>query len=131
MINPNLDEVFYIRLKAVKSSSATKANIDPVEKIYRNQNFKILDLVKLLMFLSSRMRKKRKSRADAKAVKTALKLWAVIYHDITNARFRKNWMTRLSFQPAVSILWSKVLRAGEDTERSRERCRSSTHVRIQ
>ena len=60
MINPNLDEVFYIRLKAVKSSSATKANIDPVEKIYRNQNFKILDLVKLLMFLSSRMRKKRK-----------------------------------------------------------------------
>ena len=29
LINPNLDEAFYIRLKAVKSSSAAKANIDP------------------------------------------------------------------------------------------------------
>jgi hypothetical protein len=47
--------------------------------------FKILDLVKPIMFLASRLKKKKKSRADAKAVKTALKLWAVVYHDITNA----------------------------------------------
>ncbi len=50
LINPNLDEAFYIRLKAVKSSSEAKANIDPIEKIYRNQTFKILDLVKPLWF---------------------------------------------------------------------------------
>jgi hypothetical protein len=88
LINPNLDEAFYIRLKAVKSSSAAKANIDPIEKIYRNQTFKILDLVKPLWFLASRIKKKKKSRSDSKAMKTALKLWAVVYHDITNARHR-------------------------------------------
>ncbi|EFX70828.1 hypothetical protein DAPPUDRAFT_327777 [Daphnia pulex] len=94
LINPNLDEAFYIRLKTVKSSSAAKANIDPIEKIYRNQTFKILDLVKPIMFLASRIKKKKKSRADAKAVKTALKLWAVVYHDITSAR-RRNILTQI------------------------------------
>jgi hypothetical protein len=58
-INPNLDEAFYIRLKAVKSLSAAKANIDPIEKIYRNQTFKILDLVNPLLFLASRIKKRR------------------------------------------------------------------------
>ena len=50
LVNPNLDEAVYIRLKAVKSSSAIKANIDPIEKIYWNQNFKILDLVEPHVF---------------------------------------------------------------------------------
>ncbi|EFX61196.1 hypothetical protein DAPPUDRAFT_122445 [Daphnia pulex] len=35
LINPNLDEAFYIRLKAVKSSSAAKANIDPIEDLQK------------------------------------------------------------------------------------------------
>ena len=61
LINPNLDEAFYTRLIAVKSSSAAKANIDPIEKIYRNQTFKILDLVKPLLFLARRIKKKKKS----------------------------------------------------------------------
>ncbi|KAI9550901.1 hypothetical protein GHT06_004520 [Daphnia sinensis] len=107
LINPNLDEAFYIRLKTVKSSSATKANIDPIEKIYRNQTFKILDLVKPIMFLASRTRKKKKSRADAKAVKTALKLWAVLYHDITNAR-RRNILAQI-YPQNIGLLDDKAI----------------------
>ena len=74
LVNPSLDEAFYIRLRSIKSSSASKANIDPVEKIYRNQTYKILDLVKPLMFLASRVQKKKKTKADSKAIRTALKL---------------------------------------------------------
>ncbi|XP_046440099.1 uncharacterized protein LOC124210488 [Daphnia pulex] len=107
LINPNLDDAFYIRLKAVKSSSAAKVNIDPIEKIYRNQTFKILDLVKPIMFLASRLKKKKKSRADAKAVKTALKLWAVVYHDITNAR-RRNILAQI-YPQNIGLLDDKAV----------------------
>jgi hypothetical protein len=107
LINPNLDDAFYIRLKAVKSSSAAKTNIDPIEKIYRNQTFKILDLVKPIMFLASQLKKKKKSRADAKAVKTALKLWAVVYHDITNAR-RRNILAQI-YPQNIGLLDDKAV----------------------
>ena len=39
LTNPSLDEAFYLRLKDLKSSSASKANVDPLEKVYRNQTF--------------------------------------------------------------------------------------------
>ncbi|EFX68900.1 hypothetical protein DAPPUDRAFT_329646 [Daphnia pulex] len=134
LINPNLDYVFYIPLKAVKSSSAAKTNIDPIEKIYRNQTFKILDLVKPIMFLASRLKKKKKSRADAKAVKTVLKLRAVVYHHITNAQHSVSnlpteyWAARRQGCPANG--WGRPLRskvhpgpgrASENSERSRKR----------
>ncbi len=42
LINPTLDDGFYQQLKTVRGSSASKPNIDPIEKIYRcslTQNF--------------------------------------------------------------------------------------------
>ena len=87
LVNPSLDEAFYIRLRSIKSSSASKANIDPVEKIYRNQTYKILDLVKPLMFLASRVQKKKKTKADSKAIRTALKQ-GCHHRDIFRSRSR-------------------------------------------
>ena len=72
LTNPALDEAFYLQLKSLKSSSATKANIDPLEKVYRNQTFKVLDLAKPLLFLASRVKKKKKSTAERRAVRTVL-----------------------------------------------------------
>jgi hypothetical protein len=113
LVNPSLDEAFYIRLRSIKSSSASKANIDPVEKIYRNQTYKILDLVKPLMFLASRVQKKKKTKADSKAIRTALKLWAVLYHDVTSAR-RKNILSQI-YPQNVGLLDDKsILPTGGD-----------------
>ncbi|KZS00262.1 Uncharacterized protein APZ42_003513, partial [Daphnia magna] len=107
LTNPSLDEAFYIRLKTVKSSSASKTNIDPVEKIYRNQTFKILDLVKPLLFLASRVKKRKKTRADSRAIRTALKLWAVLYHDVTSAR-RRNILSQI-YPQNIGLLDDKAI----------------------
>ena len=113
LVNLSLDEAFYIRLRSIKSSSASKANIDPVEKIYRNQTYKILDLVKPLMFLASRVQKKKKTKADSKAIRTALKLWAVLYYDVTSAR-RKNILSQI-YPQNVGLLDDKsILPTGGD-----------------
>lgn len=92
--NPVLDEAFYVQLKALKRSSASKANIDPMEKEYRKLSYKVLDLAKPLLFLSSRRKVRRKTRADAKAIKTAIKLWATLYHDILSSR-RRNILSQV------------------------------------
>lgn len=113
LVNPSLDEAFYIRLRSIKSSSASKANIDPVEKIYRNQTYKILDLVKPLMFLASRVQKKKKTKADSRAIRTAVKLWAVLYHDVTSAR-RRNILSQI-YPQNVGLLDDKsILPTGGD-----------------
>ena len=82
LVNPSLDESIYLRLKASKSSNATKANIDPAEKAFKKLSFKVLDLVKPLLFLASRTKLKRKSKSDAVAIRIALRLWAAIFRDI-------------------------------------------------
>ncbi|EFX76178.1 LOW QUALITY PROTEIN: hypothetical protein DAPPUDRAFT_249370 [Daphnia pulex] len=64
LTNPTLDESIYLRLKASKGSNATKANIDPTKKAFKKQSFKVLDLVKPLLFLSNRSKLKRKSESD-------------------------------------------------------------------
>jgi hypothetical protein len=94
LTNPSLDEAFYIRLKSVKNSAAAKNNIDPLEKVYRNQTYKLIDAVKPLMFLASRIGRKKKSRKDTLAVRAALKLWAVLYNDVTTAR-RRNILSQI------------------------------------
>ena len=94
LTNPSLDEAFYIRLKSVKNSAAAKSNIDQLEKVYRNQTYKLIDAVKPLMFLASRVGKKKKSRKDTLAIRAALKLWAVLYNDITTAR-RRNILSQI------------------------------------
>ena len=53
LINPVLYEAFYKRLKQKKGSNACKTNIDPLEKIDRNQCYKVIDLAKTLLFSSS------------------------------------------------------------------------------
>ena len=57
--------------------------------MYRNQTYKLIDSVKPLMFLASRIGRKKKSRKDTLAVRATLKLWAVLYNDVTTARRRK------------------------------------------
>ena len=80
---------------------------------YRNQTYKILDLVKHLMFLASRVQKKKKTKADSLAIRTALKLWAVLYHDVTSAR-RKNILFQIYLQN-VGLLDDKyILPTGGD-----------------
>jgi hypothetical protein len=86
LTNPTLDESIYIRLKAAKGSNATKANIDPTEKALKKLSFKVLDLVKPLLFLASREKSKRKSKSDGNAVKIAVRLWATLFRDIIRSR---------------------------------------------
>ena len=73
LTNPSLDEAFYIRLKSVKNSAAAKNNIDLLEKVYRNQTYKLIDAVKPPTFLASHVGRKKKSR-NTLAVLAALKL---------------------------------------------------------
>ncbi len=86
LTNPTLDESIYLRLKASKGSNAAKANIDPTEKAYKKLSFKVLDLVKPLLFLAGRSNLRRRSSSDCKAVKMALRLWAVLFRDIIRTR---------------------------------------------
>ena len=90
--NPTLDESFYLRLKKLKNSTATKANFDASEKTSRNLTYKILDLVKPLLFLSNRAT--RYSKKDARAVRYALKLWVTLFNDVIKSR-RRNIMTQM------------------------------------
>ena len=113
LINPVLDEAFYQRLKQRKGSNACKANIEPLEKIYRNQCYKGIDLAKPLLFLSSRSKLKKKTKADDKAIRVALKLWATLYRDIMQAR-RKNILSQV-YPDNISLLDDhRALPAGGD-----------------
>jgi hypothetical protein len=65
------------------------------------------------MFLASRVQKKKKTKADSKAIRTALKLWAVLYHDVTSAR-RKNILSQI-YPQNVGLLDDKsILPTGGD-----------------
>ncbi len=86
LTNPTLDESFYLRLKTSKGSNAAKANIDPTEKAYKNLSFKVLDIVKPLLFLAGRSNLRRRSSSDCRAVKVALRLWAVLFRNIIRTR---------------------------------------------
>ena len=72
--NPKLDESLYSALKKARNSSASVINIDPQEKIYRKQSDLVLDLGKPLLFMASRSKNKKKSKADSIALKSALML---------------------------------------------------------
>ena len=92
--NPTLDESIYLRLKASKKSNATKANIDPTDKVLKKLSFKVLDLVKPLLFLAGRSRLKRKSKSDSMAIRIALRLWATLFRDIIKSR-RNNILSQV------------------------------------
>ena len=84
--NPKLDESLYSALKKARNSSASVINIDPQEKIYRKQTDLVLDLGKPLLFMASRSKNKKKSKADSIALKSALMLWSHLLRNITQAR---------------------------------------------
>jgi hypothetical protein len=77
-----------------KKSNATKANIDPTEKVLKKLSFKVLDLVKPLLFLAGRSRLKRKSKSDSMAIRIALRLWATLFRDIIKSR-RNNILSQV------------------------------------
>ena len=83
---PELDESLYLRLKGLKKSSASKLNIDPIEKAWRQFQYKIFDLDKPLLFLDHPIKGSRRSRSDStrdkKAKKCALKLWLVLVREV-------------------------------------------------
>ncbi|KZS08384.1 Uncharacterized protein APZ42_027687 [Daphnia magna] len=76
--------------KIKKSSNATKANIDPTEKVLKKLSFKVQDLIKPLLFLAGRSRLRRRRKSDSKAIKDALRLWATLFHDILKSRRHNN-----------------------------------------
>ena len=112
LTNPTLDEDLYTKLKAVKRSNASKANIDPLEKEFHKFFFRVLDLAKPLIYLSSRQKIKRKSKKDVLVIRTALKLWTSLYHDILATR-RRNIMTQV-YPNFMSLLEDHQLFKGGD-----------------
>ncbi len=63
--------------------------------------------------MASRASRRRKSRADTQAIRTALKLWAVVYHDIISAR-RRNILTQI-YPQNIGLLDDKsILPTGGD-----------------
>jgi hypothetical protein len=49
-------------------------------------SFKVLDLVKPLLFLAGRSRLKRKSKSDSMVIRIPLRLWATLFRDIIKSR---------------------------------------------
>ena len=94
MANPILDDALYKKLKAVKRSNASKTDIDPYEKFARHLSFKILDIAKPLLYLANRCGINKKSESEVRAIRVALKLWAVLYNNVLQSR-RRNIMTQL------------------------------------
>jgi hypothetical protein len=76
----------YSALKKARNSSASVINIDPQEKKYWKQTDLVLHLGKPLLFVVSRSKSKKKSKADPKALKSALMLWSHLLRNITQAR---------------------------------------------
>ena len=79
-----LDNSFYEKLKEAKRSQASKANIEPEEKPWRQLHFKLADLGKPLLYLTryaikgDRHRSKRTAKEEAIASRHALKLYAIL-----------------------------------------------------
>jgi len=91
--NPRLDGTLFTALQSVKNSTASVANIDPQEKIYRRQTDLVLDIGKPLLFLIKNSKFKKKS-SNALALKTMSMLWVHLVKDISSAR-RLNIMTQV------------------------------------
>ena len=51
LVNPEMDDAVYERLRSVRRSGGSKERIDPVEKDLRAIQFKILDLGRSLLYL--------------------------------------------------------------------------------
>ena len=83
--NPKVDETLYTALKAVKNSSASVANVDPLEKIYRKHTDTALDMAKPL-FLLLNGKKKKRDKKDEEAFRTLSVLWVHHFRELTNAR---------------------------------------------
>ncbi|KAI9554999.1 reverse transcriptase [Daphnia sinensis] len=96
---PALDDTFFRRLTSLKNSSASKLNIDQREKVLLALQFKILDIGRPLLYLSTRM-----TDPDCKeALETALQLWGVAFNDITKSR-RRNLIIRQTDPKMESLL---------------------------
>lgn len=113
LVNPTLDEGFYQQLKTVRGSSASKPNVDPLEKIYRAQTYKLIDLARPLMFMMSRSKQRVKTKSDNRAIRAALVLWARLFSDILGAR-RRNIMTQIYPNNIGLLDDKKILSAGGD-----------------
>ena len=83
--NPKVDETLYTALKAVKNSSASVANVDPLEKIYRKQTDTALDMAKPL-FLLLNGKKRKRDKKDAEAIRTLSVIWSHHFRELTHAR---------------------------------------------
>ena len=91
-VNRRVDETLHAALKSVKNFSASVANIDPQEKVYRRQTDLVLDMGKPLLFLVNKCKFKKKS-SKALALKSLSMLWAHLLRDVTSAR-RVNILTQ-------------------------------------
>lgn len=79
-----LDDAFYEKLKIVKLSMKLKENIDSRGTDWREVQFKVLDIVRPILFIWGTSKVSGK-----KAAKAAIRLWAHAHFSITALR-RKN-----------------------------------------
>lgn len=113
LVNPTLDEGFYQQLKTARGSSASKPNVDPLEKIYRAQTYKLIDLARPLMFLMSRSKQRVRTKSDSRAIHAALVLWARLFGDILGSR-RRNILSQIYPNNIGLLDDKKILSAGGD-----------------
>ena len=82
---PELDDSVYSELKIVKRSTATKEKVDKREADWRNVQFKVLDVVRPLLFIWQ----STNDQETKKAAKAAIRLWGHAHFSLTSFR-RKN-----------------------------------------
>ncbi|KZS05645.1 Uncharacterized protein APZ42_031115 [Daphnia magna] len=113
LVNPTLDESIYLRLKVSKNSNASKTNIDPTEKTLKKLSYKILDLIKPLLYLASRANLKKRKKSDFIATQSAIRLWATLFRDIIKSR-KQNILAQV-YPEFINLLdRSDIWSGGED-----------------
>ena len=85
LVVPEMDGSVHRRLQERKKSVSSKTNIDHQESVLRSLHFKLLDIVRPILFLWSTLG----DGLHLDAASHALKLWAKAFSSTTNAR-RKN-----------------------------------------
>jgi hypothetical protein len=98
LLNPEMDDSVYRRLKELKNSVATKEKIDNKEMEMRAMQFKILDIVRPMLFIWETAQEE----TVRDAAKVAIKQWAHAFFACTD--FRRNNLLKQTNPSFVAML---------------------------
>jgi hypothetical protein len=98
LLNPEMDDSVYRRLKELKISVATKEKIDNKEMEMRAMQFKILDIVRPMLFIWETAQEE----TVRDAAKVAIKQWAHAFFACTD--FRRNNLLKQTNPSFVAML---------------------------